>query len=171
MLISPLVAVVGVLYATFLVVRYLAQLHHHRQQAKALHCQPPRPGSSAFLGIPAFIRLTRAVREKRWIEYFTEQYALHGRTFCQRFLSRTLISTIEPENVKAVLATQFQDFCLGTRHEQFYPLLGDGIFTLDGAGWSHARGLLRPQFTRDQVSFIFFVCCEPSSIIRTDRYI
>jgi hypothetical protein len=30
-------------------------------------------------------------------------------------------------------------------------LLGDGIFTLDGAGWTHARGLLRPQFTRDQV--------------------
>jgi cytochrome P450 len=40
---------------------------------------------------------------------------------------------------------------LGNRHREFYPLLGDGIFTLDGAGWSHARALLRPQFTRDQV--------------------
>lgn len=151
MLLSPAVLLVGALYAAFLVLRYLAQLHHHYKQAKSLHCQPPAHGASGFLGIPGFYRLTKAVREKRWIDYLADQFAVHGNTFQLRFLSRKLITTIEPENVKAILATQFQDFCLGTRHEQFYPLLGDGIFTLDGAGWSHARGLLRPQFTRDQV--------------------
>lgn len=157
MLISPAIAVIGALYLTFLVLRYLVQLHHHRQQSNALHCQQPYFGSDAFLGIPAFLRLSKAVREKRWIDYIADQYALYGLTFSQRFLSRRLIATIEPENIKAILATQFQDFCLGTRHDQFYPLLGDGIFTLDGAGWSHARGLLRPQFTRDQVGFAFSV--------------
>jgi hypothetical protein len=30
-------------------------------------------------------------------------------------------------------------------------LLGDGIFNADGQLWSHARTLLRPQFTKDQV--------------------
>ncbi|KAJ5152740.1 uncharacterized protein N7482_009218 [Penicillium canariense] len=152
MLLSPALVLVGALYATFLALRYLAQLHHHRKHAKQLHCQPPATGNSSFLGIPAFLRLHQAVREKRWIDYLCDQFDLHGTTFTQRFLSRKLLTTIEPENVKAILATQFQDFCLGTRHEQFYPLLGDGIFTLDGAGWSHARGLLRPQFTRDQVA-------------------
>ncbi|KAJ5594619.1 uncharacterized protein N7459_000827 [Penicillium hispanicum] len=152
MLLNPAVLLVGALYATFLALRYLLRLHHHRQQAKSLHCQSPPAGSSVFFGIPAFIRLGNAVREKRWIDYLADQFLIHGNTFTQQFLARTLISTIEPENVKAILATQFQDFCLGTRHEQFYPLLGDGIFTLDGAGWSHARGLLRPQFTRDQVA-------------------
>ncbi|KAJ5179372.1 hypothetical protein N7492_002582 [Penicillium capsulatum] len=152
MLLSPTLLLVGALYAAFLVLRYITQLFHHHQQAKSLGCRSPPAGASGFFGIPAFIRLTNAVHEKRWIDYLTDQFAVHGNTFRQRFLSRILITTIEPENIKAVLATKFQDFSLGTRHEQFYPLLGDGIFTLDGAGWSHARGLLRPQFTRDQVA-------------------
>lgn len=155
MLLSPAILLLGALFATFLVLRHLTQLHHHRKLAKQLHCQPPATGNSAWFGIPAFLRLSKAVREKRWIDYLCDQFDIHGTTFTQRFLSRKLLTTIEPENVKAILATQFQDFCLGTRHEQFYPLLGDGIFTLDGAGWTHARGLLRPQFTRDQV------CCTP----------
>lgn len=152
MWLCPSVALVGALSVAFLLVRYFAQLHHHREKSKALHCKPPLSGSSTFFGIPNFIRLSKAVREKRWVDHFYNEYAVHGNTFKQTFLSRNLITTREPENVKAILATQFNDFSLGTRHQHFYPLLGDGIFTLDGAGWSHARGLLRPQFTRDQVS-------------------
>lgn len=156
MLLNPAVVLIGALFAAFLVLRHLAQLHHHRKLAQELHCQPPASGNSGLLGIPAFLRLTKAVREKRWIDYLCDQFDIHGTTFTQIFLLRKIITTIEPENVKAVLATQFQDFGLGTRHEQFYPLLGDGIFTLDGAGWSHARALLRPQFTRDQVGLYIY---------------
>jgi cytochrome P450 len=145
--------IAAVVLLAFLV-RYFTQLHHHRKQSNALHCKPPRLGSSTFFGIPGFIRLTKAVREKRWIDHLYNEYAVYGNTYQQRFLSRNIITTIEPENIKALLATQFKDFSLGTRHQQFYPLLGDGIFTLDGAGWSHARGLLRPQFTREQVKHI-----------------
>ncbi|CAL5866688.1 uncharacterized protein PFLUO_LOCUS898 [Penicillium psychrofluorescens] len=152
MLATPVVALVAALYAAFLIINYFVQLYHHRRNAKALHCKPATPGDTSLLGIPAFLRLTKAVREKRWIEYVSSQYSVYGYTFRLCFLSRTMLSTIEPENVKAILATQFQDFSLGTRHEQFYPFLGDGIFTLDGPGWTHARGLLRPQFTRDQVA-------------------
>lgn len=153
MLLSPTVLLVGALVTGFLVLRYLVQRLGHYRQAQKWHCEAPRPGPSGFLGIPGFYRLSKAVREKRWIDYLATQYDLVGRnTFSVQFLNRYMLTTIEPENVKAILATQFQDFCLGTRHEQFYPLLGDGIFTLDGAGWSHARGLLRPQFTRDQVA-------------------
>lgn len=51
------------------------------------------------------------------------------------------------------MATQFKDFGLGpARHGVFHPLLGDGIFTLDGHGWEHSRALLRPQFARDQIT-------------------
>jgi cytochrome P450 len=70
-------------------------------------------------------------------------------------LGNDLISTIEPANLKALLATQFNDFGLGIRHRQFYPLLDDGIFTLDGHGWSSMRALIRPQFAREQVSNIY----------------
>lgn len=149
-----IVLLFGGLYLSFVVVRWITQSIHHYQNAKALNCKSPRPGDSGVLGIPAFYRLTKAVREKRWIDYLADEYGVHGRTYQLRFLSKQMITTIEPENIKAVLATQFKDFSLGTRHQQFYPLMGDGIFTLDGAGWSHARGLLRPQFSRDQVADI-----------------
>jgi len=63
------------------------------------------------------------------------------------------IFTVEPENVKAILATQFEDFELGhVRRGNFFPMLGNGIFTADGQDWKHGRALLRPQFARDQVA-------------------
>ena len=65
-----------------------------------------------------------------------------------------LVVTRDPENMKAVLGTQFNDFSLGIRHSQFYPLLGDGIFSLDGSGWKHSRAMLRPQFAREQVAHV-----------------
>ncbi|KAL5343864.1 hypothetical protein BJX70DRAFT_393287 [Aspergillus crustosus] len=53
----------------------------------------------------------------------------------------------------AMLATKFKDFELGSgRWHTLYPMFGVGIFTSDGDTWSHSRALLRPQFTREQVS-------------------
>lgn len=61
--------------------------------------------------------------------------------------------TTDPENIKAILATQFEDFELGPmRRGNFFPMLGNGIFTADGEGWVHGRALLRPQFARQQVA-------------------
>ena len=58
----------------------------------------------------------------------------------------------EPENIKALLSTQFDDFELGEkRYRAFSPLLGNGIFTADGEAWRHSRDMLRPNFTRMQL--------------------
>jgi cytochrome P450 len=65
----------------------------------------------------------------------------------------TMISTAEPENIQAILATKFHDFDLGPqRRDMFYEVLGNGIFTAEGQSWAHFRHQLKPQFTRDQVS-------------------
>lgn len=71
-----------------------------------------------------------------------------------QMLSGFSTTTNDPENVKAILATQFKDFGHARRHEYFFPLFGDGVFTLDGKGWQHSRALLRPQFTREQISHV-----------------
>ena len=65
-----------------------------------------------------------------------------------------MIITKDPENIKALLATQFNDFSLGRRYDFFKPLLGKGIFTLDGEGWKHSRSMLRPQFAREQIAHV-----------------
>ncbi|KAJ9311861.1 hypothetical protein DTO271D3_7855 [Paecilomyces variotii] len=144
-----LVAVGILLIAT----RYLARRFTHRRQAKALSCKPPRATVPAgIFGINSFCDLKKAGQEKRFVGRIRELHDEYGTTYLMNILGTNCIFTIEPENIKAVLATQFNDFSFGRRHEVFAPLLGDGIFTLDGAGWSHSRALLRPQFTRDQVS-------------------
>ncbi|KAB8079609.1 cytochrome P450 [Aspergillus leporis] len=151
-MVSPIVLLFGAVTATFLILQYIQQLYQQRKHAQSLGCQPAPRGPPGIFGIRSFIRLVQEVKKKRWVEYIAEQYGRFGTTFTQKSLGSTMVSTIDPENIKALLATQFNDFSLGTRHREFYPLLGDGIFTLDGEGWSHARGLLRPQFTRDQVA-------------------
>lgn len=45
-----------------------------------------------------------------------------------------MVNTVEPANLQAMLATQFKDFEVGKRrHGAFGPLLGNSIFTSDGA--------------------------------------
>ncbi|KFX94096.1 hypothetical protein V490_04524 [Pseudogymnoascus sp. VKM F-3557] len=81
-----------------------------------------------------------------------EQHKELGNTFSIVIPGQTAISTIEPENLKAVLATQFHDFGIGKRHRGMGALLGHGIFTSDGAHWERSRALVRPSFTRAQVA-------------------
>lgn len=64
-----------------------------------------------------------------------------------------MLETVDPENIQALLATQFKDFQLGpTRLAQFRPLLRNSIFSSDGAYWEHSRALLRPSFSRENIN-------------------
>jgi cytochrome P450 len=67
-------------------------------------------------------------------------------------LGKCYVSTSDPENIKAVLATKLADFDLGERNAAFTPLLGTGIFTQDGREWERSRALLRPIFNRAEAS-------------------
>ena len=70
----------------------------------------------------------------------------------QRIIFTDMIQTVEPENLKTMLAVNFKDYGLGDRRKTaFIPFLGRGIFTTDGAAWQHSREMLRPNFTRSQV--------------------
>lgn len=49
-------------------------------------------------------------------------------TFRFRQMGRETITTVDPRNIQAVLATQFKDFELGVlRQRSLHPLLGTGI--------------------------------------------
>ncbi|KAK0897243.1 hypothetical protein LTR91_004305 [Friedmanniomyces endolithicus] len=69
------------------------------------------------------------------------------------FEGSTITFTVEPANLQAFLATQFDDFETGRlRGLQLGPVLGKSIFTSDGAFWAHSRALFRPQFSRDNIN-------------------
>ena len=138
-------------FATLYLGIRLVHSYNHRRLASALSCKPVRDAPSGPFGLVAFYHMTQAVKSKSWLPWFESEFRKHGTTFRRPLMGRNLIMTCEPQNVKALLATQFADFGLGTRYQHLLPLLGDGIFTLDGNGWSHSRALLRPQFSREQV--------------------
>ncbi|KAF2711343.1 cytochrome P450 alkane hydroxylase-like protein [Pleomassaria siparia CBS 279.74] len=64
-----------------------------------------------------------------------------------------ILLTAEPENIKAILATQFKAYGKGAAfHDDWHEFLGDSIFTTDGDQWHNSRQLIRPQFIKDRVS-------------------
>ena len=64
-----------------------------------------------------------------------------------------IIFTADPENIKAVLATQFNDYGKGARfNKDWHEFLGDSIFSTDHEQWHDSRQLIRPQFIKDRVS-------------------
>lgn len=149
------ILIVTSLTATYLLI-YIQRSFFRRirngRVAKALGCKPVATSPSGIFGISGFLRVNRAVREKQILEdIFSRFQEVGSHTFEGNMLGNRTLMTIEPENIKAMLATQFSDFGLGSRHEHFFPFLGDGIFTLDGHGWSQSRAMLRPQFTREMV--------------------
>ena len=72
-------------------------------------------------------------------------------TFSVNFLGSTVIYTIEPENVKAIFATNFEDYGIPKTRKIALGIFGKGIFTSDGHHWEASRRLLRPNFVRSQV--------------------
>lgn len=87
-----------------------------------------------------------------WHRFFNDA-PVNDYTVEAEVLGRRIIFTCNPENIKAVLATQFNDFGKGEKfHKQWNEFLGDGIFSTDGEQWHNSRQLLRPQFIKDRVS-------------------
>ncbi|ORY13585.1 cytochrome P450 [Clohesyomyces aquaticus] len=85
-----------------------------------------------------------------WID----RYQQIGKTFESATVSiQPIIFTIEPENIKTILATDFDSFELGSRRRTLMgPIVGPGIFSNDGAAWKHSRALIRPNFTKMMIS-------------------
>ena len=150
----PIVAIFG----GFLLLYHLTAalfLAYSRRRFKAAHgCREPKRWNSGFYGIKEFRTVMSWARKKAHVEYVCGRFDTIGKkSMMASFLGTDALQTIEPENIKAMLATQFKDFELGKiRYNAFHAMLGDGIFTLDGKGWEYSRALLRPQFNREQVA-------------------
>jgi len=76
-----------------------------------------------------------------------------GHTFIFRLFWNDIILTAEPENIKAILASDFSSFEKGpVSHERMLSVLGSGVFNSDGEMWKFHRGMSRPFFSRERVS-------------------
>ena len=158
-------------------------------KAKELGCQdaPMFPGCG-FLGLKQVKSLQEADKKKLFPDLLIEREEtmsrIHGRevsTFKFQVLGQIVYFTSDPENIKAMLATQFSDYDLGSaRRGNMIRTLGDGIvsvvhasvpsiankqqFVQDGKAWEHSRALLRASRKSIYSSSRLANACQPQFI-------
>ncbi|RKF53380.1 Cytochrome P450 52A12 [Golovinomyces cichoracearum] len=123
--------------------------------SRDLGCEePPMLKNKYPLGIDLAMRAIRADKNQIYpIDSILRTHQVGAITYRMSMFSLKLLSTNDEENIKAMLAVQFKDFEFGDcRKGSFWPLLGNGIFTQEGPSWEHSRAMLRPQFSREQIS-------------------
>jgi cytochrome P450 len=105
----------------------------------------------------AYDVITYAMKDETyemWVGMFAK-FARPGQYTVEAGVGERVILTAEPENIKAILATQFKDYGKGEQfRKDWHSFLGNGIFTTDGQLWHNSRQLIRPQFVKDRLSDI-----------------
>jgi cytochrome P450 len=148
-----------VVYITYWFIKLWINNSRIRQFALRNGCEEPQRNTLVKLpwGIDGMYKLFKAVADGQDIldDLVIPRFAkLNATTIVGTGLFGAQITdTIDPQNLQALLATQFKDFGTGERRgKQFGALLGKNIFTSDGDFWSHSRAMFRPLFNREQMN-------------------
>jgi cytochrome P450 len=134
-------------------------------------CAPaPTLHSNNLLGTSRLKESIKATKEDRGPQYVVSAMNEVGSNIHSvrvPILDYELLVTRDPENVKAMFSTQSAGYDISaTRSRAFMPLLGEGIFTSTGAQWKHSRALVRPQFSREEVSNLDLVERHVQTLLR-----
>ncbi|KAF5343389.1 hypothetical protein D9758_015616 [Tetrapyrgos nigripes] len=113
------------------------QIRRRREAAARGAVFPPRVRESSF-------QIVKALRDSALKGYMGDAVHTwskqHGNTFLLRIFGVYRVMTTEPEHIKAILATQFDDFWKGPMEkDSFTSLLGSGVFNSDGDLWNKVR--------------------------------
>ncbi|KAL8995608.1 MAG: hypothetical protein Q9169_004682 [Polycauliona sp. 2 TL-2023] len=148
-----------VCYAVYYAYRQLTLGSRRRHMIRENGCKPLRNSANlnswkdSLFGWTNLVLNLRAAKQHKLLQFTRERFIQHGHTIHFKIGFTDIIFTTEPENLKTMLATRFNDWNLPTRRKAAAePLLGRGIFTSDGSDWQHSRELLRPNFVRNQVA-------------------
>ena len=146
----PLAIIVGVW-----AIRWLRSWLQRKACIKQYQCKPPAkfPQKGYFLGLDMLFLYRRAIKQGNLLATQRRHFLLHGKTFAVNMFGTTTIKTMDPDIMKAVLATSFERFGLQPlRHKTARNLFGDGIVVMDGPGWARARSLIRSSFEKAHVT-------------------
>ncbi|KAK4105811.1 cytochrome P450 [Parathielavia hyrcaniae] len=153
---QSVLAIVATLTATYFVISVIAKTAH--SEIRLARMPGGRaPGISSFtypFGFDYLYVTIRSAMTHRTLELWRTMFArLSSHTAEIRIAGCRIVFTAEPENIKALLATQFADYGKGEAfHHAWRDFLGASIFTTDGEPWHASRQLIRPQFVKNRVS-------------------
>lgn len=118
-------------------------------------CQAPsKYPHRGFWGYDLYRERIRASKCGQAQKLYGQQFQTYGKTFEESFLGTKTINTIEPSILQYVAALATQDFTRveQTRRNISLKLIGPGILTTDGPPWKRARDLIKPIFSRAELS-------------------
>ncbi|KAI5263421.1 cytochrome P450 [Aureobasidium subglaciale] len=92
---------------------------------------------------------TDAVQRQAWKAL---SVASTGNTSSNTVAGLNIVTTIDPANIKTVLAHKQNEYDLGGKIYAWGSLVGQSVSTFDGPEWTHRRAVLRPSFNRQQIS-------------------
>ncbi|KAI9720609.1 MAG: hypothetical protein M1812_002789 [Candelaria pacifica] len=153
---------IGIAVATWSIIG-IAKWYKEEKKIKALGGHAPRVRSYWPLGLDILYGAVKGALAHKNLEFWQSIFdkagvssSNHGahRYTCEGTPGgRRIIFTADPENIKAILATQFADYGKGKPfHDEWFDFLGDSIFTTDLDQWHDSRQLIRPQFIKNRVS-------------------
>lgn len=112
-------------------------------------------GLRTYLGLDVIFRGIYCHLQHRDASFWNHMFSYASPTSptVEVDMGERVILTADPDNLRAILATQFDDFGKGEEFRQdWHAILGDSVFSMDGAQWHAARHLLRPQFVKNRIS-------------------
>jgi hypothetical protein len=109
-----------VLYTIYWIVQYSIKLRRQDAIIRKKGCKPVRkyPHRDPVLGLDIFLENAKLLKTGGFWDRTRERYlSLNTWTFSQLLMGDRIINTTEPENIKAILATQFHEFELPPRRK------------------------------------------------------
>ena len=118
-------------------------------------CQRPRryPHRDPIWGYDLYRIRLEASKRGNFYKLYDQQFELYGKTFEELFFNTKIINTMEPANIQQVAISSWQDWGkVASRNSSSAPVLGNGIFSQDGAAWKRSRELVKPTFSRSEIA-------------------
>ncbi|KAL1747386.1 cytochrome P450 [Schizophyllum fasciatum] len=115
---------------------------------------PPLVPSDLPWGLSHLLALRKSAKEGLLAYIFDDWAKKVGSTVYRVNLQGDVrIVTLEPDHIKAILATRFEDFDKGpVLYDLLYSLLGSGVFNSDGEMWKFHRTMTRPFFNKEKIA-------------------
>lgn len=87
----------------------LTSVQAERQFAAEKGCLPPKTWNSTWpLGLDMLAKAAKYARTMQILQFFLDVVDDNGTTFVQELLGAAGIDTVDPENIEAVLSTNFE---------------------------------------------------------------
>ena len=159
---SKLEAICWTVSLLFCVYLYLKWSAYTKSQAIAIKngCQrPPKyPHRDPVWGYDLYRERSKATESGQLMRLYERHFEIYGKTFEEQFFNQRMINTMEAANIQQVAALGFQNWGkVSSRASLASPFLGRGILSEDGAYWKHSSKLIKPTFSRSEISDIDFL--------------